>query len=56
MKPKQFEAESDTMEVWYLDNGANNHLSGNREFFFELDDTITGLVNWYDSMMTQESR
>ena len=44
VKPKMFEAESDTMEVWYLDNGASNHISGNRAFFFELDYIITGLV------------
>lgn len=44
MNPKKFEAESDTVDVWCLDNGANNHMSGNLMFFFELNDTITGKV------------
>lgn len=43
-----FEADLDTMNVWYLDNGASNHMSGNRLFFYELDETILGNVRFGD--------
>lgn len=36
------------MDVWYLDNGASNHMSGNRSFFYKLDDSITGQVRFGD--------
>lgn len=48
VNPKTFEAESDTKDVWYLDNGASNHMSGNRLFFYKLDETITGMVRFGD--------
>lgn len=48
VNPKNF--ENDLENVWYLDNGASNHMSGNRSFFQELDETITGQVRFgYDS-------
>lgn len=30
VKPTSFEADRDTRNVWYLDNEASNHMSGNR--------------------------
>ncbi|XP_042432507.1 uncharacterized protein LOC122019065 [Zingiber officinale] len=33
-------------DVWYLDNGASNHMTGHREKFQELDETITGKVRF----------
>ncbi|XP_047309535.1 uncharacterized protein LOC124912946 [Impatiens glandulifera] len=34
--------------VWYLDNGASNHMTGHREKFNELDEKITGKVKFRD--------
>ncbi|XP_042465817.1 uncharacterized protein LOC122048290 [Zingiber officinale] len=35
-------------DVWYLDNGASNHMIGHREKFQELDETITRSVRFSD--------
>ena len=48
VNPNSFEADSDTSNIWYLDNGASNHMSGNRSFFSELDEKITGNVRFGD--------
>lgn len=34
--------------VWYLDNGASNHMSGERSKFKELDKKVTGQVRFGD--------
>ncbi|XP_023636038.1 uncharacterized protein LOC111829953 [Capsella rubella] len=44
--PKELEASSD--KVWYLDNGASNHMSGNHTWFKTIDTTITGKVRFGD--------
>ena len=43
-----FESEQDTKNVWYLDNGASNHMSGDRMFFVSLDERVTGKVRFGD--------
>lgn len=48
VKPKVFDTETDARDVWYLDNGTSNHMSGNCMFFHELDDTTTGKVQFGD--------
>ena len=35
-------------DVWYLDTGASNHMTGNRAAFSELDQSITGMVKFGD--------
>ncbi|XP_056862212.1 uncharacterized protein LOC130509919 [Raphanus sativus] len=37
-----------TLSIWYLDNGANNHMTGKREFFSNLDESIKGKVVFGD--------
>lgn len=34
--------------LWYLDNGASNHMTGQRSKFKELDEKITGRVKFGD--------
>ena len=46
VKPKDFEVGSD--RIWYLDNGASNHMTGKREYFKDLDETVTGKVRFGD--------
>ena len=48
VKPSSFDIDQDSDFLWYLDNGASNHMSGNRSFFFELDETIKGMVKFGD--------
>ena len=46
--PSKFETHTDKDNVWYLDNGASNHMSGNREYFASIDEKITGKVRFGD--------
>ena len=40
--------KSGASSLWYLDNGASNHMTGDKEKFVELDQGITGLVKFGD--------
>lgn len=34
--------------MWYLDNGASNHMTGDRRYFTRINETITGKVKFGD--------
>lgn len=40
--------ENKESQVWYLDNGASNHMTGQRWKFKELDEQVTGKVKFGD--------
>lgn len=46
--PDKLEKAATGDNVWYLDNGASNHVTGNLEFFSSIDRGITGKVRFGD--------
>ena len=48
VQPKDFETGSSNDRIWYLDNGASNHMTGKRSYFKTIDETITGKVRFGD--------
>lgn len=43
----------DHTDLWYLDNGASNHITGDRSMFYEFDEKISGKVKFGDGSMVQ---
>ncbi|GJT62323.1 zinc finger, CCHC-type containing protein [Tanacetum coccineum] len=41
-KLKNLNEESNTSKVWYLDNGASNHMTGDRDKFSDIDRSVQG--------------
>jgi len=46
--PSKFEINVDKENVWYLGNGSSNHRTGDRKYFDQLDEKITGKVRFGD--------
>ncbi|KAG7594649.1 Zinc finger CCHC-type [Arabidopsis thaliana x Arabidopsis arenosa] len=49
--PNKFETSSDIENVWYLDNGASNHMTGILAYFSKLDESVTGKVRFGDDSL-----
>ncbi|KAL4376201.1 hypothetical protein GQ457_02G024740 [Hibiscus cannabinus] len=45
--------EKNDASTWYLDNGASNHMCGDKEAFVKLDDKVKGNVSFGDSSKVQ---
>lgn len=57
VNPTKYAKEPCDDEVWYLDNGASNHMTGNSFAFSHLDRNIAGKVKFGDgSTVTIEGR
>ncbi|CAN7033194.1 unnamed protein product [Brassica oleracea var. botrytis] len=46
--PSKFETHDDQENMWYLDNGASNHMTGVRRYFNIINESITGKVKFGD--------
>lgn len=46
--PSKFETVNDGDYIWYLDNGASNHMTGDRRYFDKLDDSVSRKVRFGD--------
>ncbi|WZZ65526.1 hypothetical protein YC2023_076896 [Brassica napus] len=46
--PKTLEQSKREDEMWYLDNGASNHMTGERSYFSEIKENITRKVKFGD--------
>ena len=40
-------------DVWYLDTGASNHMTGNRSTLTSLDETVKGTVKFGDDSVVE---
>lgn len=46
--PEKYETNTGGENIWYLDNEASNHMTGDRRYFSRIDYTITGKVRFGD--------
>lgn len=46
--PSRFETNTGEDNIWYLDNGASNHMTGDQRYFDKIDNSVTGKVRFGD--------
>lgn len=46
--PDKYETNTDREDIWYLDNGESNHVTGDLRYFSKLDSIITRTVRFGD--------
>ena len=51
--PKKLEFHEKEEGVWYLDNGASNHMTGERSYFSELNENVKGKVKFGDGSFVE---
>lgn len=44
-----FEIDHQSSDLWYIDIGATNHMTGQRSFFMNLDESKAGFVKFGDN-------
>lgn len=47
--PTKFESHYDKDNIWYLDNRASNHMTGNRRYFSTIDEKVIGKMRFGDN-------
>ncbi|XP_076936734.1 uncharacterized protein LOC143604009 [Bidens hawaiensis] len=47
--PSRYQFEGPEEGIWYLDNGASNHMTGELSFFSKLDERVVGRVRFDDN-------
>lgn len=46
--PTKYEANDEDKNIWYVDNGASNHMTKDRRYFSKINESITGKVTFGD--------
>uniref|UniRef100_A0A1J3IV73 Copia protein n=1 Tax=Noccaea caerulescens TaxID=107243 RepID=A0A1J3IV73_NOCCA len=46
--PEKYKTNKREDGIWYLDNGASNHMTGEKGYFSELNESIKGMVKFGD--------
>ncbi|KHN27834.1 hypothetical protein glysoja_032982, partial [Glycine soja] len=42
-------SEEDNVNLWYLDTGCSNHMTGHREWFVNIDDKVKSTIKFIDN-------
>lgn len=50
VKSKEFDSSTDGDQIWYLDNGVSNPITGNQNYFKVNDNTVSVKVRFGDDL------